>query len=148
MTRSGTDVGDTALLDIADYVASLRALESMDGEVLVAVVHVDGAILAGKSREDLSSGRVAGAETIAEALAWAEEEPSVDAVVLRVSSPGGSRLRLGHDLASGGAGARGETAGGLFRRYGGVRRLLGLDGGAPGGCGTPHRHGLDRRLRG
>ena len=83
------DVGDTALLDIADYVASLRA-GSMDGEVLVAVVHVDGAILAGKSREDLSSGRVAGAETIAEALAWAEEEPSVDAVVLRVSSPGGS----------------------------------------------------------
>ena len=83
------DVGDTALVDVADYLASLGP-ESTGGEVLIAVVHVDGTILPGKSREDLAAGRVAGAETVAEALAWAEEEPSVDAVVLRVSSPGGA----------------------------------------------------------
>ncbi len=83
------DVGDTALVDIADYLASLGP-ESTGGEVLIAVVHVDGTILPGKSREDLAAGRVVGAETVAEALAWAEEEPSVDAVVLRVSSPGGA----------------------------------------------------------
>ena len=83
------DVGEEELLDIGDYVGSLRR-EAEDAEVRVAVVHVDGAILPGKSRDDLSAGRVAGAGTVAEALAWAEEEESVDAVVLRVSSPGGS----------------------------------------------------------
>ena len=89
-----TDVGDAALLDVADYLVSSgwasSGSESSDGEALIAVVHVDGAILPGKSREDLTAGRVAGAETVAEALAWAEEEESVDAVVLRVSSPGGA----------------------------------------------------------
>jgi len=83
------DVGDEELVDIGDYVNSLRR-GAPPAEVRVAVVHVDGAILPGKSREDLSAGRVAGANTVAEALAWAEEEASVDAVVLRVSSPGGS----------------------------------------------------------
>ena len=83
------DVGEEDLLDIGDYVGSLRR-EAEGAEVRVAVVHVDGAILPGKSRDDLSAGRVAGAGTVAEALAWAEEEDSVDAVVLRISSPGGS----------------------------------------------------------
>jgi len=83
------DVGDEELVDIGDYVNSLRR-GAPPAEVRVAVVHVDGAILPGKSREDLSAGPVAGANTVAEALAWAEEEASVDAVVLRVSSPGGS----------------------------------------------------------
>ena len=69
------DVGGAALLDVADYLASVGS-ESTDGEALIAVVHVDGAILPGKSREDLTAGRVAGAETVAEALAWAEEEAS------------------------------------------------------------------------
>ncbi len=82
------DVGDE-FVDITQYVTSVRS-GLPDAEARVAVVHVDGAILPGKSRADLTAGRVAGAETIAEALAWAEEEPSVDAVVLRVSSPGGS----------------------------------------------------------
>ena len=68
----------------------LRGWNRRDGEALIAVVHVDGAILPGRSREDLTAGRIAGAETVAEALAWAEEEASVDAVVLRVSSPGGA----------------------------------------------------------
>ena len=83
------DVGDEELVDIGDYVGSLRRCAAR-AEVRVAVIHVDGAILPGQSREDLSAGRVAGANTVAEALAWAEEEASVDAVVLRVSSPGGS----------------------------------------------------------
>ena len=83
------DVGVEELVGIGDYVGSLRR-GAARAEVRVAVVHVDGAILPGKSREDLSAGRIAGAGTVAEALAWAEEEETVDAVVLRVSSPGGS----------------------------------------------------------
>lgn len=82
------DVGEE-FVGIADYVASTGP-GSADAEARIAIVHVDGAILPGKSREDLAAGRVAGAETVAAALAWTEDEPSVDAVVLRVSSPGGS----------------------------------------------------------
>lgn len=82
------DVGER-LVDVADYALASRP-GSGSGGARIAVVHVDGAILPGKSREDLTAGRVAGAETVAEALAWAQEEASVDAVVLRVSSPGGS----------------------------------------------------------
>ena len=83
------DVDDAQLLDVADYLAAVRR-GFPRGDARVAVVHVDGAILPGKSREDLAVGRIAGADSVAEALAWTEEEPSVDAVVLRVSSPGGS----------------------------------------------------------
>ena len=83
------DLETEALVDVADYSASSRR-GSPEGEARVAVVHVDGAILPGESRADVTAGKVAGAETVARALAWAEEEASVDAVVLRISSPGGS----------------------------------------------------------
>ena len=83
------DVEEAKLVSIADYLASSRR-GAPRAEARIAVVHVDGSILPGKSRDDLAVGRVAGATTVAEALAWAEEEASVDAVVLRVSSPGGS----------------------------------------------------------
>ena len=82
------DIGDATLVDVADYLASPGS-HPTGGGARVAVVHVDGAILPGRSREDLAVGKIAGARTVAAALAWAEEERSVDAVVLRVSSPGG-----------------------------------------------------------
>lgn len=59
------------------------------GEAKVAVVRVRGAIAPGKSRQDLMLGTVAGAETLARALEAAAEDDSVDAVVLRIESPGG-----------------------------------------------------------
>ena len=83
------DLGTDALIEFPDYLASLRG-EREEIEARVAVVHVDGTILPGRSRQDVTVGRVAGAETVVQALDWAREEPSVDAVVLRVSSPGGS----------------------------------------------------------
>lgn len=83
------DLGTEALVDVTDYRAASGS-GSTEGEARVAVVHVDGAILSGKSRADVTAGKVSGAETVARALAWAEEEASVDAVVLRISSPGGA----------------------------------------------------------
>ena len=59
------------------------------GEAKVAVVRVRGAIAPGESRQDLMLGTVAGAETLARALEAAAEDDSVDAVVLRIESPGG-----------------------------------------------------------
>ena len=82
------DVGDERLASLSDYVAVLRR-EAARADARVAVVHVDGAILPGDSRRDLSAGAIAGADTVAAALDRAREDASVDAVVLRVSSPGG-----------------------------------------------------------
>ncbi len=89
------DLGEGALLPLGDYLASSGFGISGSGAegaggARVAVVHVDGAILSGASRDEVMFGKVAGAETVAAALDWAREEPSVDAVVLRVSSPGGA----------------------------------------------------------
>jgi protease-4 len=59
----------------------------------IAVVYLDGDIVAGKSKEvPLLGQRVAGGETLSAALAWARRADRVRAVILRVSSPGGSAL--------------------------------------------------------
>lgn len=59
----------------------------------VAVVHVDGMIVTGKTEEGLfgDSGTV-GSTTLRRVLSRAREDDSVKAVVLRVSSPGGSAV--------------------------------------------------------
>ncbi len=59
----------------------------------VAIVPVLGNISGGKSRADpLGLQEIAGAETVVRALKAAEEDPSVEAIVLRVDSPGGDSL--------------------------------------------------------
>ncbi len=79
--------GEAPLLPLGDYLASPGRTS---GAARVAVVHLDGPILPGESRRDPLVGAVAGAETVAAALARVEADESVDAVVLRVSSPGGA----------------------------------------------------------
>ncbi len=59
------------------------------GPPRIAVIHVDGAIVSGASSADPLMGRVAGAETVTEALDRVREMDSVEAVVLRIASPGG-----------------------------------------------------------
>lgn len=56
----------------------------------VAVVYASGAIDVGESGNDLLMGSVLGADTFKRQLDEAFETPGVDAVVLRVDSPGGS----------------------------------------------------------
>lgn len=59
----------------------------------IAVIYLDGDIVDGKSTEVPFIGeKVAGAETIGASIAWARENPRVEAIVLRVNSPGGSAL--------------------------------------------------------
>jgi len=56
----------------------------------VALVRVEGAIAAGRSRrEPLAGGAVAGADTLAEQIREAAEDPRAAAIVVRVESPGG-----------------------------------------------------------
>jgi len=58
----------------------------------IAVVHVEGLIVEGKSTESGMMGRTAGSWTLRNALEEAAEDESIKAVVLRVDSPGGSAL--------------------------------------------------------
>jgi protease-4 len=58
----------------------------------VAVLHVTGVIASGTSRYDALGGVVAGSDSIAADLRRITDDPSIDAVVLRVVSPGGSSV--------------------------------------------------------
>ncbi|MBU0520485.1 signal peptide peptidase SppA [bacterium] len=56
----------------------------------VALIYAEGAIVQGESSSGFFSGDVMGAATIAEAIKTAREDKSIDAIILRVNSPGGS----------------------------------------------------------
>jgi protease-4 len=57
----------------------------------VAVIYCEGPIHSGESRRDLFGGeQTMGAETIARLIRNAREDKSIDAVIMRIDSPGGS----------------------------------------------------------
>jgi len=58
----------------------------------VAIIHISGVIMPGESRFDRFQGKLAGSETVVDQLASVAEDEDIDAVVLRVDSPGGSAL--------------------------------------------------------
>jgi protease-4 len=58
----------------------------------LAVIHVSGTIVNGKSSRGLLGGESSGSTTIIEAIHEAETDKTVKGIVLRVDSPGGSAL--------------------------------------------------------
>lgn len=58
----------------------------------VAVIYAEGAIISGESSQSLFGNIYMGSETIAEAIRNAREDNSIDAIILRVDSPGGSSI--------------------------------------------------------
>jgi protease-4 len=58
----------------------------------VGIVHISGVIMPGESRFDNFQGKLAGSTTVVEELRSLNEDDDVDAVILRVDSPGGSAL--------------------------------------------------------
>jgi protease-4 len=58
----------------------------------VAVVYITGVIVPGESRFDNFQGKLAGSQTVVDQLASVGEDEDVDAVILRIDSPGGSAL--------------------------------------------------------
>jgi len=78
---------DVAALE--DYV---RGAGRDGGAGEIALVLAEGTIFPGRSRRDELQGRIMGAETVIDHLARAREDADVDAVVLRIDSPGGSAL--------------------------------------------------------
>jgi protease-4 len=83
-------------LDLSNPFALLKLLaptkSSGSNKPKVAVVYATGAIVTGKSGFSLLGGETCGSTTICEAIRQAEEDKTVQAIVLRVDSPGGSAL--------------------------------------------------------
>src|SRR5262249_53987013 len=83
-------------LDLSNPFAILKMLNptktTSSNKPKVAVVYATGAIVTGKSSYSLLGGETCGSTTICEAIRQAEETRTVEEIVLRVDSPGGSAL--------------------------------------------------------
>ncbi|HJU87512.1 MAG TPA: signal peptide peptidase SppA [Gemmatimonadota bacterium] len=82
---------ETHLVDIRDYAATLPE-GPRNAEGTIGLVYAVGAITSGESRYDPLFGRTIGAETMKRLLAEVAEDGSLDAVVVRVDSPGGDAI--------------------------------------------------------
>lgn len=78
--------------EVTDFAGYARAGGDGGARHEVALVLAEGAIMPGESRQDPLQGPVVGSETVIERLAEAREDEDVEAVVLRVDSPGGSAM--------------------------------------------------------
>jgi protease-4 len=81
--------GGSRLLAIEDYRDS-GVLSAKKAQRALALVYVVGDIVPGEKRDGLAGPEVAASGVIAEALEEAAEDDEVEAIVVRVSSPGGS----------------------------------------------------------
>ena len=82
--------GEEDITYLADY--SLDRPKRVNTEYDVAVVYITGVIMPGESRFDNFQGKLAGSETVVEQLKSVGDDEDIDAVILRVDSPGGSAL--------------------------------------------------------
>ena len=80
---------DDDVVDLESYVSQSGGGRS---EHEIALVVAAGTINTGESRQDNFQGRVLGSDTVVDQLAQAREDEDVEAVLLRVDSPGGSAL--------------------------------------------------------
>ena len=88
------DVVDDTVMGDGDSIGIRRYLNGMDGgwgsSGRVAVLYLEGPIVVGKGETGLFGGKMIGSVTTTDALEDLRKDRAVDAVVLRVSSPGGS----------------------------------------------------------
>lgn len=89
-TRLGVEAdADLRTVQLEDYVyvppADAGLVVGNEGEI--AVVYADGTIMSGKS-----SAGILGSETFGDAMEEARDDEDVDAIVLRINSPGGSAV--------------------------------------------------------
>ncbi|HYO45800.1 MAG TPA: signal peptide peptidase SppA [Gemmatimonadota bacterium] len=79
------------VVDVRDYAATLPE-GPKDAEGTIGLVYAVGAITGGESGFDPIFGRTMGAETMKRLLREVAEDGSLDAVVIRVDSPGGDAI--------------------------------------------------------
>lgn len=88
IAQFGEDLeGNYNSIDFLDYASMLSDRFNVSGENKIAVINVEGAIALGESDEE-----VAGSDTIIKLLRDAREDSSVEGVILRINSPGGSAM--------------------------------------------------------
>lgn len=85
------DYEDGKRVSISSYLSFADPSDSRVAERSVAVIHAVGAIQRGKADDNPFSGASSvGAETLAKAIRDAAEDEDINAILLRVDSPGGS----------------------------------------------------------
>jgi protease-4 len=87
LTETG---GEFHSLSVAGYQASGDDGLSLDGRHTIALIYGVGVIVGGQSDEDPFFGRIMGADTLAATFKQVREDDSIEAVVFRIQSPGGS----------------------------------------------------------
>jgi protease IV len=89
-------LGDEITRELGEVLPLMRAPVERDERwdyPTIAVIYIDGDIVDGKSAVIPIIGiRLVGGETIAQAIAAARASPDVEAIILRINSPGGSAL--------------------------------------------------------
>jgi protease-4 len=84
------DIEGLEFVDLDDYAAIRTAKAEKARGAKVALIYVTGAIMPDENGGGLSGGQVAAASEIAPAILRASKDDDVEAIVLRVDSPGGS----------------------------------------------------------
>ncbi len=84
------DFPDQPVTYLEDYVLDMPAARKEAPKV--ALVHISGIIMPGPSKFDNLQGKIAGSETVTDQLQQVLDDEDIQALVLRVDSPGGSAL--------------------------------------------------------
>jgi protease-4 len=77
-------------VDGADYRRGSTRVSLVGGRARIAVIYAVGTIVSGESAYDPINGALLGSDTLVEEIRRVRDDRSVDAIVLRIDSPGGS----------------------------------------------------------
>ena len=89
-SQNGEGDDEPSFIAVANYRQAVGTASGFTTKGRIALIYGVGAIVGGGSGEDAVFGRVMGSDTIAKAFKTVREDDSVDAVVFRIDSPGGS----------------------------------------------------------
>lgn len=80
------------VVEASDYAATDPGDVGFSPQAQFALIYGSGTVVSGKGRMSPRGEPVFASETVAEALEAAAEDPEIDAIILRIDSPGGSSL--------------------------------------------------------
>ena len=84
--------GLSGFMKLVDILSGTEKTSQKNGLKRIAIIHVQGEIVAGRGSVGMFGGSAAGSEAITKAIRQASEDASVAALVIRINSPGGSAL--------------------------------------------------------
>ena len=84
--------GFSGMVKMMNLMMGVEPRAAKSKNAVIAIVHVTGVIMTGKSSSDFMGGETVGSDTLVEAIRKADADDQVKAIVLRVDSPGGSAL--------------------------------------------------------